>query len=187
MAASFFVVTAPKSTALKINDLVEPAPIVGVVPIELGVVPSNEARLVLFPLSRVGISESDPVESITTSCDCISATVIDVIDKKVSYKKLLKIEHVPEASGGDEFLIALRVECVVHLQDSTKKSFQIDFESIGSRSLVQGQLTPDRNHPAPEPMALASGALKPDAPIEATPDPTSPGTITHATANGDTP
>jgi hypothetical protein len=120
-------------------------------PIELGIVPADESRRLIFPFSRLGILEEAIIDSISTSCECIHASVVISSNSPAkqgdSPKRWIAIEHHPENDKSNASSISLRVECKVHLSDSTTQSFTVDFDSISPNALA--------SH-TPEPMAIAT-------------------------------
>jgi hypothetical protein len=130
-------------------------------PIELGIVPADESRRLLFPFSRLGIPEDADIESITTSCECIHASVLTIksydLPQSNPPKRLIAVEHHPEQGKEDATPMSLRVECTVHLSDSKNRVFTVDFDSIRSIASVSQPSEPKALEASvPEPMARAT-------------------------------
>jgi hypothetical protein len=130
-------------------------------PIELGIVPADESRRLLLPFSRLRIPEDADIESITTSCECIHASVLTIksydLPQSNPPKRLIAVEHHPEQGKEDATPMSLRVECTVHLSDSKDRVFTVDFDSIRSIPSVSQSSEPnalDAN--IPEPMTQAT-------------------------------
>jgi len=129
--------------------------------IELGVVPINETRRLLFSLARLGIPTGTEIESFNTSCECIHVSIVEVADTNASSKKLIAIEHRPEVESEAGMPMSLRVHCDVRLADASTSSFQIDFDSFPVTQEMSSDTGHQRNQPAsPEPMALVTGGAR---------------------------
>ena len=87
-----------------------PQPSIG---IELGIVPVDEYRKLLFPFSKFGISENACIESITTSCECIKVSEMRLqasIDQfGNNTERLLAVEHFAEEGRRVSASISLNI------------------------------------------------------------------------------
>lgn len=69
--------------------------------IDAGIVFADEASYLCVPLSRLGISDSDEVLSVQTSCECTRPSVVQFDESPSKTARALRIDFRPEPSTSD--------------------------------------------------------------------------------------
>jgi hypothetical protein len=69
--------------------------------VDLGIIFDDEEVYACFPLARFNLDSNDSIESVNTSCDCVSLSLLGYLDSKSDTKRALRIDVSPSADTMD--------------------------------------------------------------------------------------
>ncbi len=97
--------------------------------IEAGVVFGDEAKYHCIPLSRLGVSDSDQLISVKSSCECVNPAIVEFRETTTKVARALRIDFVsdPMPSGSVAAPVNLSVDVTFELSDGSVKTASIKF------------------------------------------------------------
>ena len=95
--------------------------------VDLGIIFDDEEVYACFPLARFNLDSNDSIESVNSSCDCVSLSLLDYLDSKTDTKRALRIDVSPWVDPGDGTPLNLGVVCKILLSDGDSREFTICF------------------------------------------------------------
>ena len=100
--------------------------------IDAGIIFSDQSNYLCIPLNRIGISSPSQIESIRTSCECVTASLVKYRENATKTVDAVRIDFVQETKNSPSFqapAINLEVDVRILLSNGLTKSLPIRFVS----------------------------------------------------------
>lgn len=98
---------------------------------DAGIVASDRRQFVCWPLVRFDIESGEMIKSISTSCDCVRASVVSFQSTNASQGDGMQFEFVPEES---DVTSNLAIEIRVDLYNEESLVFTLAFTQVSKIS-----------------------------------------------------
>ena len=84
--------------------------------IDAGIVFADETSYLCIPFSRVGVADRKDVLSVTTSCECTSASIVQFVDVNAQLANALRVDFTPESAASESQTAAVNLGIVITLR-----------------------------------------------------------------------
>lgn len=95
--------------------------------IEAGVVFFGTETYQCFPLSRFGIDQPSDISSIETSCECLTASIVQFGSGSGDADFGLMLKFLDDTDGTETRSFSLAARVILHLKDQSKQEIEVRF------------------------------------------------------------
>lgn len=95
--------------------------------IEAGVIFFGTETYQCFPLSRFGIEQPSDISSIETSCECLTASIVQFGSGSGDADFGLMLKFLDDTDGTETRSFSLAARVILHLKDQSKKEIEVRF------------------------------------------------------------